>query len=383
MISLVIPTYNRPQFVKRLLDYYSRLAFPHTILVADSSSPNSVVANQEIVKAAQKKLTIRYEQFGSEISIPSKIAQMLAKVDSNYSAICADDDFIVPQAIEKCARFLGSNPDCVVAHGRLLSMYPLENRFTSQPAKLWTLNRSPRTIDSSSPRQRLLELSKCEGTLFYSVHRRLNLMRNMQLASTISYHRDFTFQALLLESLTVIQGKLGYLDILYGVRPLNPQSESYDDPSLRWGGILTSANFTERYLRFRSLLVDELVRVAGTPVEEAKETVDHAFLVLVTKALYGEYGKMIDGAAPYSRKAMRILAVQGQSMLQNRRLAPMIRRLLELARRAYLERNLSPERGYMPVNQLLDPHSPFFVDFLPIYQSAILGHPGDAVENSN
>jgi hypothetical protein len=70
----------------------------------------------------------------------------------------------------------------------------------------------------------------------------------------------------------------------------------------------------------------KVCRVAGTSVEESRDTIDHPFLVPITKALYAEYGKMIDGAAPHSREAMRILGVQGQSMLQNPRLAPINRR---------------------------------------------------------
>jgi hypothetical protein len=86
MISLVIPTYNRPQFLGRLLLYYKQVKLPHKITVADSSDPKVINANAELVAAAKDVLEIDHLVYSSKTPFNSKLIQVLEALSTWRSA---------------------------------------------------------------------------------------------------------------------------------------------------------------------------------------------------------------------------------------------------------------------------------------------------------
>jgi len=153
-LSLIIPTHNRPPYLlERLLRYFVEVGLAYPIVVADSSGEPAADANQAVLTSLGDALDVRYVGYRPDMNPYSKIAASLDMVESKYSAICADDDFLVPRAIEKCVQFLESNPDYAAAHGRLVSMYPL--RVSRGVSKLWTYSCCQHTIDSADPCLRL------------------------------------------------------------------------------------------------------------------------------------------------------------------------------------------------------------------------------------
>jgi glycosyltransferase domain-containing protein len=324
-------------------------------------------------------LMVDYRRYSPGIDAYLKIARALNTVDSKYAVICADDDFIIPRAMENCAQFLEHNPDYAVAHGRLVSMFPAKDSGKYAETQLWTYDRSLRTVNSSDPRVRLYEfVSKCEGTLLYSVHRRLNLIHNAQIASKAA--RDYSFQCLLLECLSMIQGKLRCLDNLYGVRPYNPDSIGSTDISLRWDSLLTSNDFSQRYTMFHHAVAQELVKVARISKPEANEVVKNAFLMNLTRALYGTYENAISARRARGLKwtmpfaLIQTMTAAARSAVLDKKMFAILRNPRGFARVVRLEH----KQGYLSADRLLNPRTPFHSDFLPIYESVMKGPDGDA-----
>jgi glycosyltransferase domain-containing protein len=213
--------------LERLLLYLRQVNCPHQVVVADSSSARGRDSNSTVIASVQDHLNIEHQLHDPETGFFPKIARALGKTDSKYSVICADDDFLVPGTVEECARFLEHNPDYAAARGLILSIYP--SNIAPSISKLWTHRLSQHTIDNADPSQRLHEhLREYEAT-FYSVYRRTQLMRNMELASKRT--RDYRFGELLLSCLGIIQGKLKHLNMLHGIRPYNPDSTTGSHPS--------------------------------------------------------------------------------------------------------------------------------------------------------
>ncbi|KKL68331.1 hypothetical protein LCGC14_2126020, partial [marine sediment metagenome] len=98
-ISLIIPTHNRHQYLTRVLDYYNGINLK--ILVADSSQKEYPFKN---------KYDIDYFHYPNYIP-HKKLADIIQEVKTPYVFMCADDDFIIPKAIEKCIKFLDNNSD--------------------------------------------------------------------------------------------------------------------------------------------------------------------------------------------------------------------------------------------------------------------------------
>jgi glycosyltransferase domain-containing protein len=359
------------------------------IVVADSSPFPVCETNQKIVTSAHDDLNIRYNRYSPDTYIPSKIAQALGTVDSKYSVLCADDDFIVPRAIEQCVQFLESNPDYEVVHGHsmrvcagelmtddgLLTFSPVEPG--TEKSKLWSCDLSQGTIDNVDPSIRLHEHLFSYAATFYSVHRRLNLMRNMQFSANLT--RDIWFGELLPSCLSTIQGKVKRLSILHQVRPYNPPDSArdwIDQISPDFPTLLISDDFSQRYAQFRNCLSQELATITAKPIAEAKNIVNRAFLAYLTHVILipTSQGKNFQhGMTTFertirrARKATQILHVAANSAFFDHKLVTMIRSPRKFARMAYVEQAMSA-RGYIPVDRLLNVRSSFHADFFPIYE---------------
>ena len=98
--TLVIPTYNRPKPLAALLSYLSAERPSFRILVLDSSQPRPRVATRKVVDAANLKLD--YVEFPSETHPFDKFREGVHKVTTEFCALCADDDLIVPEGVERC-----------------------------------------------------------------------------------------------------------------------------------------------------------------------------------------------------------------------------------------------------------------------------------------
>ena len=48
---------------------------------------------------------------------PKILAESLKYVMSKFVVLCADDDFLVPESIMKCAKLLKENSDYSISHG--------------------------------------------------------------------------------------------------------------------------------------------------------------------------------------------------------------------------------------------------------------------------
>jgi glycosyltransferase domain-containing protein len=358
--SIVIPTYNRPHFLKRLLRYYVEQKSPNTIVVADSSFAPSCEANRDIVTSLCNTLSINYAIYQPDISLPLKIARALDTVETKYAVVCADDDFIVPESIELCVRFLEANADYSIAHGHALRIFTYGSANHDEHHSLRIETYPQCTIEFNDPRLRLQKHLKEYTATFYSVHRRSDLIHNMQTCHDKT--ADIRFGELLPSCLSLIQGKAKRLDILYMVRQVIPDSLAGKGKRLSWLDFLTSDDFSQRYTQFSNCLGEELENVMDLPATEAKDAVNHAFLAFLALMLYaGNIGPCTwEGQNARKRaiqqiwRVIQILPAAARSAIIDRKLVAMGQSPREAYKKLRLERELTG--------------SPFRDDLLPIYE---------------
>lgn len=364
MLSLIIPTYNRPHFLKRLLRYFQQQEFPYRIVVADSSSAPACDANLSIVASLRNNLSIRYEKYPFEIHLALKIAQALSGVDSKYAVICADDDFLVPKAIELCVRFLEANSDYSIAHGRAvrLKYKSIETRGDHNDLRI---NAYPQCdIGHNDPGVRLQKHLANYSATFYSVHRRSDLMRNMQLSYDNSI--DCRFGEVLPSCLSIIQGKAKRLDILYMVRQSVRDSTKMAIARPSWPLLFTSDDFSKSYVQFRDCLAEELMSTNDLSMMETKDIVNHAFLSFMAQMLYinniGQFTwrprDVFNQAAQHIRQGIKILPAAARFAVFGRQFVDVLRSPHEVFRKLRCEQKLP----------LIKPGSRFRTDFMPIYK---------------
>jgi glycosyltransferase domain-containing protein len=122
-LTIVIPTYDRNYYLSRCLWYHAHFPFGE-IIIADSSPEKKKVINRETVRKLVKErgANIRYleyppetEKYGRDIT--RKWGDAVQHVETEYSQICTDKEFLIPMTLCKCIDFLDGNDDYDLATG--------------------------------------------------------------------------------------------------------------------------------------------------------------------------------------------------------------------------------------------------------------------------
>ncbi len=271
--NIIIPTYNRPDYLRRILGYYDSFGEGFDIIVADSSSDENKRINQDTISSVSN-LHIQYlDDYPAEINPYYKFANSLNYVNTEYCTFCADDDFVTPNGIKESVDFLEKNPDFIIAQGRYIG-FRLESSKGKKQQFRWHLAYSTVSIEFSEPASRLeYHLSNYSTITLYGVHRTEPL--KMIYGEALKFKVDpFLFYELLTTMLTLIYGKMKCLDVLYGARDAEPVRGRYL-PTL--SDAIEAGIFDEKYARFRDCLATHLSKKSRLGIEESGKLVDRAF----------------------------------------------------------------------------------------------------------
>ncbi len=125
--SIVVPTYNRPEFIRRMLEYYSVVeGLP--VVIGDGSTPEFRGHNLEVIETFRAK-GMQITHYVPELprDIPSglaapygygeRIATCARMATTPYVQTIADDDFCAPEFLDEAASFLDRHRDYSVVTG--------------------------------------------------------------------------------------------------------------------------------------------------------------------------------------------------------------------------------------------------------------------------
>lgn len=278
--SIVIPTYNRASYLRRILDYYDTCETDCNIVVADSSSDENKELNKKIFSETAKRSNIIYlDKYPSEINAYHKVADAVNHVDTAYCVFCGDDDLITPDGINQSVDFLEENQDFVVAHGYYVG-FCLKDNGSGNQQFCWRPTYSHESILFPDAKVRLTyHLSNYFISTLYAIHR-TDFMK-MIFEETLRFTDDDRFGELLPSMLTLIYGKMKCLDVLYAAREAIPNSARRTSKSLR--DFLKNGTYNEKYARFRDCLSAHLSEQAQLDTEESKKVVDKAMSAYMKK----------------------------------------------------------------------------------------------------
>ena len=132
-LTLVIPTYNRNYYLSRCLWYHAHFPFGQ-IIVADSSPEEKKVVNRETVAKVREMfgadiLYLEYEpeteKYGGDIY--RKWGDAVMHVETEYSQICTDKEFVIPTTQCECVNYLDQNLEYGVCSGKYYTVEKLLN----------------------------------------------------------------------------------------------------------------------------------------------------------------------------------------------------------------------------------------------------------------
>ncbi|MBN2638847.1 MAG: TIGR00180 family glycosyltransferase [Bacteroidales bacterium] len=210
--TLIITTYNRYQYLLRLLNYYRNFGFPFSIIILDSSSDDISIHSDEFQRLFDHQRII-YKKYDSKIFIAEKIAKGIEDVSTPFSCLCADDDFILPIGIDKCVDFLEMNPDYSLAQGKFIVHW--KGLFTNK--FYWAVGYpNDHSVQNKDPLERFESHLLDYEVTFYAVHR-TEVLKSIWKETSTNF-RDWGLHEIFPSSLSMLMGKKAVLPVLFSSR---------------------------------------------------------------------------------------------------------------------------------------------------------------------
>ncbi|MBF0332774.1 MAG: TIGR00180 family glycosyltransferase [Alphaproteobacteria bacterium] len=122
LLSIVLPTRNRPWFVARTLLSWRAQGFAGTILVADASDERRMAETRSVIEAFPE-MTIRHLPMAKAPGDEPvqgffvDIASGVREAKSEFVLLNCDDDIYAANVVETCVTFLRDHPDYALADG--------------------------------------------------------------------------------------------------------------------------------------------------------------------------------------------------------------------------------------------------------------------------
>ncbi|MBF0216021.1 MAG: TIGR00180 family glycosyltransferase [Candidatus Omnitrophica bacterium] len=266
-ITMIIPTMNRYLFLSRLFRFYESYAYPMQIIVMDTSDRYD---GFEVVEKYFNIRQIKYRKVKSEELYMAKIKYALDEIETPYVVICADDDFIIPETVEKCISYLEENRSYSVAHGIYYSHYIEENENRVLEFKNNLLYYTTKSIDQDSPFERIKSLyNEYRGSSFYGVHRTEHMRKMWK--EVVDNTSDPYFGELIPQGLSIIFGKLKVFNEPYMFREVIPISKN----TLREGDayipVRDRADYAQRLDKASCCLARYLAQYDNVDIEVAND----------------------------------------------------------------------------------------------------------------
>jgi glycosyltransferase domain-containing protein len=342
MITILIPTKNRSDFLIRLLNYYATTKYKHWISIGDSSDSLHINRTKECIGQLKNRLKIIYQEYPN-FSEPECTSRLIQSVSTPYLTFCPDDDFLIPESISRCINFLEKHPEYSVVVGKAI-LFTLKNKSGPYGEFENVSYYNLRSISADSARERLLDHLANYSNPNFGVHRTKEFQ---EAYGNVILLKDGAFTEILANCMSCIQGKIKQLNCFYLIR--QGHNRRYLLPDIYdW---LTGKDWFDSYRIFHDTLVLALMQREGIDERRAQDTVKEGFW----HYLYGGFSQKFD----FSVKARL------KKRLKNIPLLGVFLQKIK-SRLSFLEN--------MSLQSLLNKASPYYDNFLPIYQ-AVTGFP--------
>lgn len=361
MISILIPTLNRSDFLIRALHYYSQVAFKGYLCIGDSSNAQQAEKIKQAIQHLQSKLRIIYRTFPNPPYIHGGMVmkELIKLVPTPYAVFAGDDDFVIPGGLEQGAAFLENHPEYSAVHGvRVAVRLQCSGAFGHSTSACYI--REP-ILESETASERWVGYMRRGIATHYCVHRTETWRRMYRDNASVPVR--YLGPELFPCSLSSILGKIKGLDCLSAVmQATNGRYFTHSMYSLY--SLIVHPDWSRSVEVVRNCIVEALAQQDGIDVKEAQEIFDrelwrHILLVLQRQYHQG-YGERT-GSYTLEETLKRIPG-----------LFALVRHLRQIAGKAdptHRYENLSS------LDSLLKPSSPFYADFMPVYHAITEGAP--------
>ncbi|MCF6149086.1 MAG: TIGR00180 family glycosyltransferase [Candidatus Kuenenia sp.] len=286
MISILIPTKNRSDFLTRTLLYYVKVNFKGRIYIGDSSNDEHTEKNKHTIEILKDKLKIIYRYFPSPPYMHEGmcVKDLTEIADTPYAVYSGDDDFLIPAGLEKCIDFLENHPDYNAAHGFRIN-FSLENDDAYSKIISGYIIPGHKLECCVAVERWRTYIQEAFSTQYY-VHRTDTWRRMYRDIDSIPIR--YFGPEFVPCSLSAIAGKIMQLDCLTAVF-----QKRHDDTGnwqqLNFYSLITNPEWHSSYKTIKKSITEALVQQDGISNEKADEIFDREFWFHLAFYLYSQY----------------------------------------------------------------------------------------------
>jgi len=343
MITLLIPTINRSDFIIKYLTYLKNNQFEGQVLIGDSSNEEHYEKTENFINNFTSKYEIR--QFSHPNLYPHQcIQKMLNDIRFPYSMAICDDDILIVKTLKKCINYLEDNPEyCGVGGVAIAAEIPCDD-YTNIVS---TWRYPVREITGDSSVDRVKDLMSHYSVVGYSFFRTEQFKKRWP-KDPCNYDKAIGME-LLPCAVLVAQGKVKMLDDLFVVRQMHERRiilPNFIDTILQshWA---SSTTFAIKYL---AGIVAEIDSISYDEVYPVVKEAWFKFLIQGSE-------KLNKGRKSFWRNSDFRSAIKS---------IPGSRKIVRWLRSANFP-FFSKDDFMMPA--LLNPSSPYHEDFMPVYKA--------------
>jgi len=248
--TLVIPTYNRPALLERLVKYYVSCDDAPNLLILDSSRLENLEKNRELLASLGSR--VKHIAFSEETEFSIKLSRGLEHVATQYVSFCADDDLVFLDAIQQSIPLLENDATVVSVHGLYLNF-----REDARDVHVTCEYGNP-SNDAGHAGARIFRLFQKYESLFYSLFRTSDLQ---EIFSEVEKLPTLHFQELFQSAGALMKGKVVSTGKIYAARRSGPEADPTRDKWQTYYWFMDDpTELMTHYVAYRELLLDFFAR---------------------------------------------------------------------------------------------------------------------------
>ncbi|TMD68240.1 MAG: glycosyltransferase family 2 protein [Chloroflexi bacterium] len=122
-VTVVIPTYRRPDMLRRAIASVTVQRYPRTLVAVydNAGDPATEAVTTEFAAGGAQ---VRYHAHGRNIGANPNFIYALDRIESEYFVILSDDDFLLPGSLERGMAALAGHPDALFVASPVLLVDP-------------------------------------------------------------------------------------------------------------------------------------------------------------------------------------------------------------------------------------------------------------------
>ena len=214
-LTILIPTKNRPEWLKRSLLCYDTQKFPLSILIGDSSNKKNYLINKKTCSEF-KNLDVKIFNYPKD-NVQQTLIKLSKYIDTPFSATVSDDDILVIEGLRKSIKILKSSPGIIGVTGSA-KLISVKNSKTF--GKIINIsNYHMRAIVNSSAITRTNDYLDLPTNIVFCTMRSKQFTECQKFLGLLPpYHQTFFFGEILAALWMLNKGKIYKLKRLYLLR---------------------------------------------------------------------------------------------------------------------------------------------------------------------